>query len=289
MDTQSFKPTVVAATWWEHRDFPFLSLPLELRIHIYLQLLVSDPKDSPPEEPLLLWHDRNGRGGKSLGIYPQILRTSKQINVEATPLLYERNKFQLSLLSHEHRSCIAPRRIDPKSQALIEGELARVSRWHAEPGLISPRCLQRLAYIELVLSPESLWGTTYGGVYWSNAGRVFEDLLNILADADEAGEKLERRKKFVITVRKSKVNGHESMMFPPPPPTLDDLRKNGYRFNPEGEKQMAKEICSLVEKVSSKRDVCIFEIREEMGRIAGTAQVSSFTTREVTLDDFGDM
>ncbi|KAL8806476.1 MAG: hypothetical protein Q9200_005015 [Gallowayella weberi] len=285
MDTQSFKPG--AATWWEHRDLGFLSLPLELRVCIYIELLVAYPTDIyAPEGALLLWHDRHGRK-KSLGIYPQILRTSKQINAEATPLLYQRNKFWLSLLSREHRSCVARRRTDRPPPALIQGKLARVSRWHVEPGLISPLCLQRLAYIELVVSPESLWATTSGGVYWSNAGRVFEESLKILADDDEAGERLEKRKKLVITVRKSKIDGQGSIMFPPPPPTLDDLRKNHYTLHVlEGEKQMAKEICPLIERISSKRDVRIYEVLEQKD---GTLHPASFTGREVSLDDFGDL
>ncbi|KAL8682584.1 MAG: hypothetical protein Q9186_001357 [Xanthomendoza sp. 1 TL-2023] len=277
MITRSSKRSL--ATWWEHKDFPFLSLPLELRVYIYLELLISDFKDSP-DEPLLLWHDRTGRQ-QSLGIYPEILRTSKQINAEATPLLYKHNRFQLSLTSRERHSC-RPQIIYP-SQALIQSDSARLSRWFAQPGLISPLCLQRLAYIELLVSPEAVWANTMTGDIWSKSGGVFQDLLKILADADEIGESLKERKKFMMTVEKRRFNDLGWVMFP-----RGKCRNSS--SHTKGEKRMVNEICPLVERIGSKRDVRIYEILEEAVRITGTTQLSSrTTTREVSLDDLGDL
>ena len=62
-----------------------LTLPLELRTKIYDEML------SPfPHYAFTIYHDRQGRK-QSYAIYPSILRTNKQIHLEANSSLYDNN------------------------------------------------------------------------------------------------------------------------------------------------------------------------------------------------------
>ena len=62
--------------------FPFLSLPAELRNSIYLNLLLGSPRPDAPR-------------------YPQILQTCKQINHEATGILYAENIVRVCISSSD--------------------------------------------------------------------------------------------------------------------------------------------------------------------------------------------
>jgi len=73
----------------------FLDLPAEIRLQIYEELLVrSEPiifrmSGFPPSPPLYLYKG-------AYGLCPALLRASKSVYREASPLLYSRNRFDFS-------------------------------------------------------------------------------------------------------------------------------------------------------------------------------------------------
>lgn len=263
----------------------FLSLPLELRYHIYIELLVASL-----DGPLLLWHDRRGRE-ESISMYPQILRVCKQVNAEATSLLYERNKFSFSITSPEVHSCIA-RKIKT-AQALLQDESGKRRKHFRQPGLLSPPCLQRLAHIEIIISVRSVWANTMACDIWSGTGNLFRELLQLLADA-EVSEDWFSKRTLIITVHKSISNGHGSVLFPhllkrsrPHDPVIPLINSNRHT---QGEKQMVEEICPLIEAISKKRNVYLYEVLEEHhSSDTDDQKVSRTITREVSMADFQDL
>ncbi|KAL8857628.1 MAG: hypothetical protein Q9178_005793 [Gyalolechia marmorata] len=274
----------------EQRGFPFLSLPPEIRHCIYNELLISRPNDSP-DAPVLLWHDRKGRDN-SLSIYPQILRVSRQVNAEATPLLYDCNVFSFELTTPEGQSCIA--RIINKSQALLLDDSGKRMKYFQQPGLLSPSCLRRLAHIEIIISALSVWTNGRGFDFWSSIGEIFIEILRLLADDQEVSETSPKKKKLLITVQKEISDGYGWLLFP----RLREARRGALQMGlrnsnreTKGQKQMADKVCPLVEAVAKRRDVSIYEVLKESksSGVPGDPRVSRTITREVLLHDFGDL
>lgn len=267
-------------------EFPLLSLPLELRHHIYGELLIASL-----DKPVLLWHDRNGRE-KSISIYPQILRVCKQVNAEATSLLYERNKFSFSITSRETHSCIA-RKIKI-SQALLQDESGKRRKHFKQPGLLSPSCLQRLAHIEIIISVRSVWANTMGGDIWSGTGSLFRELLQLLSDAEVSENWLSKRT-LIITVQKAiSPDGYGWVLFPrlrkrlrPHDPVIPLINSNRHL---QGEKQMVEEICPLIKVISKMRTVIVYEVMEEQYTSGPENHRESRTvTREVSMAELEDL
>ncbi|KAL8925491.1 MAG: hypothetical protein Q9172_002208 [Xanthocarpia lactea] len=275
----------------EQRGFPFLSLPPEIRHCVYSELLISRPKDTP-NAPVLLWHDRKGRGN-SLSIYPQILRVSRQVNAEATPLLYECNMFSLELTTPESQSCIA--RTINKSQALLLDDSGKWMKYFEQPGLLSPSCLRRLAHLEIIISACSVWTNGHGFDFWSSIGEIFIEMLRLLADDQEVSETSpKKKKKLLITVQKEISDGYGWLLFPRLREARIGALQMGLRNSnreTKGQKQMADKVCPLVEAVAGRRDVSINEVLKEWksSEVPGDPRVSRTITREVLLHDFGDL
>ncbi|TGO08560.1 hypothetical protein BTUL_0203g00210 [Botrytis tulipae] len=87
----------------------FLNLTIEIRLKIYEELLVAPEPlslifDSSAGDPARLIAVREDSDGFS----PQLLRVSKQIHHEATPLLYRNNQFHLSRLHEEFEDRLIP-------------------------------------------------------------------------------------------------------------------------------------------------------------------------------------
>lgn len=87
----------------------FLDLTIEIRLKIYGEVLVA------PEPLSLIFNSSPGDPAKLIavredsdGFSPQILRVSKQIHHEATPLLYGNNQFHLSRLHEEFGDRLMP-------------------------------------------------------------------------------------------------------------------------------------------------------------------------------------
>ncbi|KAL8765765.1 MAG: hypothetical protein Q9209_007272 [Squamulea sp. 1 TL-2023] len=277
----------------EPNHFPFLLLPLEIRYHIYNELLTTRPKDLS-NKPVLLWHDR-GKRARSISLHPEMLRVSKQINAEATPLLYERNKFWFDLTTPEGHSCIA-RKIS-KSQALVQDDSAQRTKYWEQPGFLSPLCLQRLAHIEIVISADSVWANGHACDLWSGTGDLFMALLRILAEPKDGQSALKKKNKLLsVTVQKRITNGFGSVLFPRLQyHTLRGLEvESPLRSSSRattGEKQMVDKVCPLIEAVGEKRNVCLYEVLEEKIRYhsSGDRWESRTTTREVSLKEFENL
>ncbi|KAL8642839.1 MAG: hypothetical protein Q9226_008462 [Calogaya cf. arnoldii] len=256
------------------KEFPLLSLPLELRHQIYSELLIASLN-----EPVLLWHDRKGRE-KSRSIHPQILRVCKQINAEAKNLLYEHNMFRLDMTTPEWDFCThSAQGPMKKSQALVRDDAVNGTIYFEQSGLLSASSLQRLAHVEIVIHPFSFWASRMGEVVRSGTGDLFVHLLRLLADAEDS-DSLLKKKRLVITVY-----------------------KQYYEFSPNGQKwemfadgsldkesPMAAKVRPLVEAVGKKRDIRIYEVLEDV-RVDGDKheREAQTVTREVSIQDFADL
>ncbi|TGO44466.1 hypothetical protein BCON_0514g00050 [Botryotinia convoluta] len=87
----------------------FLDLTIEIRLKIYEELLVA------PEPLSLIFTSSPGDPAQLIAVRedsdclsPQLLRVSKQIHHEATPLLYSNNQFHLSRLHQEFGDRLIP-------------------------------------------------------------------------------------------------------------------------------------------------------------------------------------
>ncbi|KAL8665340.1 MAG: hypothetical protein Q9168_007724 [Polycauliona sp. 1 TL-2023] len=299
------------------KDSAFLSLPIELRHPIYCELLISSPEE--PTGATILWHDRKGRK-QSLSLYPQILRVCKRINAEATPLLYERNKFSLRLTSREPLACGCqlnfersqsliqnedsegtrrsnrPNYLCPaclqhvtqieRSQALIQDEGSDGTSYFHQPGLLSPSCLQRLAQIEIVVAAKAIWANTKARDIWSGRGHLLVQILQLLADA-EVSDVLLKKAALSIIVSKKITDGSGLVLFP-------RLRGAGGRNSnlaTEGEEAMVDTVCPLVERVGKKRVVQVYEnlMEQVFHHDHDGPPESRFIHREVPLDNIGSL
>ena len=178
-----------------------LSLPLELRAMIYIELLCPNPRTTK-----LLYHDRKARL-PSLDLYPQILRLNKQIYHEAYSYLYN-NQFELQLLSPIPHSCMGSsyrKHPDPENgQPRVRGEtLIAPPLFRSDPasvwlphrdgriapdGLMYPRCFKRLRHIEIKVSINSVLASCRSGFRFSFTGDLLLDILCLLISEDTYSE-----------------------------------------------------------------------------------------------------
>ncbi|MCJ1433517.1 hypothetical protein MMC27_002880 [Xylographa pallens] len=143
---------------------------------------------------LLLYHDQSGRSEK-LDIHPSILQVSSQIHIEAFPVLYNHNIFEIDLSStvvrhpagrefpgtrSDHylplfRSDTTPNNlpVKPKGRCVF----ARST----PSGLIYPHCFQRLRQLELVTSHGAVWGPGFTDDCFSTTGDLVLEILRYLA------------------------------------------------------------------------------------------------------------
>lgn len=198
---------------------PLLTLPLELRRQIYEQLLSPDPN-----RVHTLYHDREGREAFT-GIDPKILRVNKQIHFEASPLLYENNKFLIHLATPVIHQCTGgnypDRIVDPadlfradptdesgKSDSIAqdassippatESRRSRRRPQCSTTGVIYPHCFQRLRHINLITSRNAIWGQSMLGGYFSHTGERIWKILKVLNDEQTTAAPVKKQLKFTI-------------------------------------------------------------------------------------------
>ncbi|KAI4162978.1 MAG: hypothetical protein LQ342_003489 [Letrouitia transgressa] len=161
-----------------------LHLPLELRIRIYTELLCPDPGKGH-----ILYHDRRGRP-LSFNIYPEILRTNKQICAEASDILYNSNVFKLYLKTAVRHQCTGgfyrDGFQDPQPLFRREPPYNGFESPISPQGLIFPRCLRRIRHLELVFASNSVWATGRGHpvfkVIFSHVAELVFEVLNCLIE-----------------------------------------------------------------------------------------------------------
>ncbi|KAL8724674.1 MAG: hypothetical protein Q9181_006719 [Wetmoreana brouardii] len=266
-------------------SFPFLSLPFDIRHHVYEELLVAEPDMVHP-----LYNDQVGRN-TGLCLYPHILRVNKQINTEATSLLYEGNAFMIDLSTSVSVSCV----IDPDErgppQALIRHGSDGSPSWSfKQPGIFYPHVLQRLANVEIFTTPYAVWGQAMGGDFFSHTGELLLEILQILANEEDTGPPRMKKKRLKITISKMWDNYTGGFVLFP--------RSNGspwFRNSSNtrtGEKLKAAETCQLIEAIRETREISIIEHKREItytlpnGIESGPA---TWQTRDVPLSEFGDL
>ena len=249
---------------------PFLSLPPEIRHLIYQELLLGAihwrfPKwHDTSYRSYVLYNDRTGRQQKLL-IHVAILRTNKQINAEATPILYSQNAFLIDLSSRVTYQGNGGMYPDRRGKApylfLSADEDTMPQEQFRAPGVIYPHCVQRLSNIEIVVSAGSVWGSMYmGGEFFTHIGALLLDLLRLLA-LDKASQPSCTPKRLVLTVKKRYDSRWGSdALFP--------RKREGSRFSREadiakvGEKMLVGDVGPLLLALCAKRKVSINEVKE---------------------------
>ena len=206
-----------------------LTLPIELRNIIYSELL-----SSKRSQPLILYDSGKGREAV-FDLHPSILRSNKQIYAEAISYLYKKNTLQLDLARpfsggcdgryySNHRRPILPLfRCDDTiihTAVLVDGEYddrprrivthitPRPERYQdcrchlpplPGPGPIYPHVLRRLAHIELIVGATSMCDTSKDGAFLTHMGKVFLDILRLLAE-EEIEEGLVTKKTLRVEI-----------------------------------------------------------------------------------------
>lgn len=165
---------------------PFLNLPPELRMEIYLELLTT-------AGAITLYHDQTGRE-PSLGLCPAFLRVSRQVYNESAWLLYERNGFLISLTTEIDKRCISSsRRRQNRQYRQRDGlptprkpDLFRIKddSTGEERGLIYPHCFRRFRHIGLVTAGDAVRGLKLNMPFFSNTYKLIIDILGCLAARD---------------------------------------------------------------------------------------------------------
>ncbi|KAL8665342.1 MAG: hypothetical protein Q9168_007726 [Polycauliona sp. 1 TL-2023] len=258
-------------------SFPFLSLPFELRDHIYSELLIpSRSSTASVAEPCITWHDRHGLQ-KHSSVYPQILLASKQTNAEATSILYDNATLKISISTPVIKQCTGGEYPDRcgSPQYLLRSDVPYAC--FNGPGGIYPRCLRKMANIEISLSPEAIWACSMGGSYFSHIGDLLLHVLEVLAEEDG----LQQRnifKRLLFTVHKSIFNDEAITLFPLKSwhgrPKLRSAVREEY----------VHQIPSLLEAVAARRKLEVVEVATATERVGyGSPQETKVMTRKVDL------
>ncbi|CAO1605861.1 MAG: hypothetical protein LQ349_008190 [Xanthoria aureola] len=249
---------------------PFLSLPLEIRQLIYQELLLGAihwrfPKwHDTSYRSYVLYNDRTGRQQKLL-IHVAILQTNKQINAEATPILYEQNAFLIDLSSrvtYQGNGGMYPDRRGKAPYLFLSADEDTPPEQFRLPGVIYPHCVQRLSNIEIVVSAGSIWGSMYmGGEFFTHIGELLLDLLRLLASDEENPQPSHTPKRLVFTVKKRYDSRWGS-------DALFQRKREDSRFSREadtaklGEKMLLGDVGPLLLALCGKRKVSINEVKE---------------------------
>lgn len=265
-------------------SFPFLSLPLELRCHIYSELLIpSIPSTGSVVKPRILWHDRHGLQ-KYIPVYPQILLASKQTNAEATSILYENNTFKINISSPVTKQCTGGMYSDDygSPQYLFRSDVPQ--RHFDGPGDIYPHCLQRISNVEIRVSTEAIWASSARGRFFSHIGDLFVEVLKVLAH-DDAHQPRKEQKRLLLTIHKDGYNDGGLDLFPK---RSKDRRMNDANFAAKA--AMAEQIPPLLEAVALVRKVEIVEVASfTKVEFQATEQSTNVRTRNVDLRHFRDL
>ena len=180
---------------------------------VYEQLIRPDP-----DRVHTLYHDRHGREA-SFNIDPTILRVNKQIYFEAISILYDNTSIQIDLATPVVMQCTGGKYPDditnPRDlfrQDTEENiESAKKLDWRTAlpaaqtgrssstaEGYIYPYCLQRLRKIQLVTSRHALWGSSWGGSYFSHTGKTVFRILRLLAEEQATKSPARKHLKLII-------------------------------------------------------------------------------------------
>lgn len=251
-----------------HASASFLALALEIRYLIYEELLVAKPRYgslsfSPSSRHTYhpIYHDRWGKDTK-LSLQPQILRVSKQINAEATPILYQKNPvhIEISTVFRYSEDRGTHRDGDGTAQTLLRGQRPPLS--FTRPGLIDPYCLQRFASISISVSIDSIWARQPGGDYLSPTCTLLLELLQCLAD-DEAVGAPSKKKTLLFTVIKDWQcvidfnKAHGMLLFPRKGRGGGVFRNSS--AGSKGKILLMEQLAPILQALSVKREVRIAE------------------------------
>ncbi|KAL8651231.1 MAG: hypothetical protein Q9210_003382 [Variospora velana] len=159
-----------------------LSLPPEIRLLIYDELLVAKPQDTAHP----FYHDRRGKVAGFSSLHPHVLLVCRQINAEATWMLYAKNALSIDLSTPMSNACTREGfyggELGPV-QALLREQCQR--RHFTHPGVIDARSFQRLSRIQITASTRAVWGKGPAGLYLTHVGGLLLELLQLLADDDD--------------------------------------------------------------------------------------------------------
>ncbi|KAL8707794.1 MAG: hypothetical protein Q9220_007246 [cf. Caloplaca sp. 1 TL-2023] len=276
--------------------FRFLDLPAEIRLLICTELLA--PR---PSEVLTIYNNIHGTHLlQNLSLYPQILRTNRKINREATPILYRKNRYEIDFTSQETALFgVYPENVRPCEvrQALFRDDEpdSESPLFLRQPGLIYPRCLHRMAHVQIAVSPDAVWARGRFGDHFSFTGQLFQTLLQFFAHDDAAIVDPNAKRTLTLRITKDIMPGMppwprmalfprtgDAGLFTRMGFSLPFINDSATLFGP---RLFAHQICPLVEKISKKRDVVIVEVVTELWIRFQQIRTKHVETREVSLED----
>lgn len=270
---------------------PFLSLPLEICHIIYDELLVCKA-----DSPRLLYHDRLGRHEK-LFLNPQILRANKQINAEATSVLYKQNSFQIDLSTRVVKCAggmYPGRHRAPNPPYLLRMHTRIPGIYFRRPGLIYPHCFQRLASIEIIISADSVWGSGRRCSFFSHVGELVLELLQILAD-DRTDQFSRTKKRLGLTVKKNWVPSFGGQgLFVLDRGDVRPMLAEPWGVGGNERQQFLDRMVPVIESLSRKRDISINEIQRRDyttwgDEDDGEPRTVEVKQRQVPIGDIGSL
>ncbi|KAL8947175.1 MAG: hypothetical protein Q9222_006513 [Ikaeria aurantiellina] len=211
-----------------------------------------------------------------------MLLTNRQINREATAILYTKNFFEINLASPTRPSDVRPRELP---RALFRGDEPNdePNVIFRQPGRIYPHCLYRMDHIQIKVSPAAVWARGDVQDSFSRTGGLFQTLLQSFAYDEAAPANSTAKRTLVLKVKKEYMLPYVEMVLFPRRGSMLHFRNSGSTAT--GMRSLAPHICPLVEEISKKREVTIVEV---VGTRVWSAQGLSPRTeemREVPLQD----
>lgn len=164
-----------------------LTLPAELRVHIFRFLLTS-------AQPLTIYFDSPPHVLAN-GLHPAVLRTCKSIHTEAEDLLYNFNTFRIDIrqamgFGYPHGLRIAIALYRP----LFIQDIPEVSwirrhlpRWYAnvvQKGVLTPNTLRKMKHLEIVTDEDTYGLQTMMTRLDTARGKLLLDILRTVGDSE---------------------------------------------------------------------------------------------------------
>ncbi|KAI4252343.1 MAG: hypothetical protein LQ352_004350 [Teloschistes flavicans] len=196
-------------------------------------------------------------------------------------MLYEKNTFSLVLGDDMHIMGRRHVKDEELPRSFFCGSIDNELQGYRYPGLVPAYSFQRMARIVLYISLTAVFDPLSIENHFSRIAALLLQLLQVLSD-DPVPSKVQGNKELVIAAE---------TISRPPGGLIGLFHVLGFRpgtimqaVQAEME-QTAIQACSLLENISKKRNVIIYED----ALIDGKGLVTKYNVREIALKDFGNL